>query len=153
MSHIVRVYMWICVHELRVQYQTYVRNCLRALHLQNVNHTDFQKCLLIGGPPTIQGDKRLGHYDTTHADQFQQKWTSVLPSFSAVYILGFFSVFSLFFFLIFSFSLLAAYFPALILYLCFISTYFSFLCQNSAYRFCMLLRLQLFLCMADCIWF
>ncbi|XP_025077928.1 uncharacterized protein LOC112554385 [Pomacea canaliculata] len=35
------------------------------------------------GPSTIQGDKRLGHYDTTHADQFQQKWTSVLPSFSA----------------------------------------------------------------------
>lgn len=151
MSHIVRVYMWICVHELRVQYQTYVRNCLRALHLQKVNHTDFQKCLLIGGPSTIQGDKRLGHYDTTHADQFQQKWTSVLPSFSAVYILFFFSFQS--FFLYFSFSLSAAHFPALILHLCFISTYFSSLCQDSAYWFCMLLRLQLFLFMVDCIWF
>ena len=42
--------------------------------------------MCIGGEPTIKGDCRLGHYDTTHTDQFQGRWNAApatLPAVSA----------------------------------------------------------------------
>ena len=38
----------------------------------------------VGGQPTIKGDGRLGHYDTTHTDQFQGRWNAAPPTLPAV---------------------------------------------------------------------
>jgi hypothetical protein len=39
-----------------------------------------------GGPPTITGDGRLQHFDTTHNDQFNGKWEPKVPTLPAVSI-------------------------------------------------------------------
>ena len=43
----------------------------------------------IGGQPTIKGDGRLGHYDTTHTDQFQGRWNAAPPTLPAVSVVFF----------------------------------------------------------------